>query len=81
MFLSGEDTSIVRVSATARVSAQFCEVTYRQDTSGPNSFHPGAFEFGPCYSNESYTPLEPRQGEPRQPNKAQQGLLGTIRAY
>ena len=29
----------------------------------------------------SYEPLEPREGEPRQPNKARSGLLGAIGAH
>ena len=37
--------------------------------------HVGLFGF---WALSSYKPLVPREGEPRQPNKAYEGLLGTI---
>ena len=35
----------------------------------------------PTKPPQSYEPLEPREGEPRQPNKAYEGLLVAIGPY
>ena len=39
------------------------------------------YTLGVSISTNSYRPLEPREGEPRQPNNSYEGLLGAVGAY